>query len=136
MPSRGWPHQCCQQPVAPLWRCIVTPKRGREKPSSGGTSFLEWWHFFCTVPDRPCPDSCIGVGESWYTIEVLPSQMGKTVSVMTTIKMYRSQLCLTYPLTSLKLEAWIPHSIWDCYHARFFFLPTNKTIGLKFSLYH
>ena len=69
VPSRGWPHQCCHLPVAPLWGCIVSQKKGGERPSSAGTSFPEWWHFFCAVCDRPRPDSCTeaveGVGRQW-----------------------------------------------------------------------
>lgn len=45
VPSRGWPQQCCQLPVAPLWRCIVTQKKDGERSSLVGVSFQEWWHF-------------------------------------------------------------------------------------------
>lgn len=102
VPSQGWPHQCCQLPVAPLWRCIETQKKRGEGPSPAGTTFWGWRRFFCFVSDsdRHHPHSSTGEGQgvSRQRRSSVTDGIGKIVSVMSTIKMDRIQLCLMWPL--------------------------------------
>lgn len=61
-PLRDDPAMMSATSCNPVERHREGEKAG-ERPLLVGTSFEEWWHFLCVVPDRPRLNSFSGVGQ-------------------------------------------------------------------------